>query len=89
MRCNAGEDVRHLRHGGGKQNDVGIANFLCHIVADTIEDAELFGLFQGCRAAPETNHFTYRTRLAQGQRERPAYQSDAENDDFIEVCLRS
>ena len=82
MRCDAGKDVRHLRHRSSKQNNVGIAHFARHIAADAVEYAELPGFFQRCCAASETNHFAYRPRLAQGQRERPAYQSNAENDDF-------
>jgi len=82
MRCDARKKLPHLRHGRCEQNQIGIVHFTCHIISDAVEYAELPGFFQRGHAASETDNLTHRTRLAQGQRERPAYQSNAENDDF-------
>jgi hypothetical protein len=56
-----------------------------HVATDAVDDAELFGLFECRRTAPETDDFVNRIGLAQSQRERPAYQADTEDNDFIQL----
>ena len=87
MRRDARHQFRHLPHRSSEQHDVSIARVPRQIRADAVEDAELHGLLQRGLAAPEANHFVYRIRLAERQRERTADQTDAENDNLLQPAI--
>jgi len=82
MRRDAREDVGHLRHWCGEQNDVRISHLLRHIVADAVEDAELFWLALALLRCARNRPLRRPRQPAQRQRKRPADQSDAKDDDF-------
>lgn len=72
------EDLRHLRHRRGHQNDVGIADLMCRIDAGAIDDAQLLRDAQGAGSAAKAHHFLDRPCRFQGQGKGAANQAGTE-----------
>ena len=78
------EDLRHLRHRRGDENDVGILDFVRRVDAGAVDHAQFLRHAQGGWRAPEADHLLDRLGLLERKREGTADQAGAEDNDFSE-----